>query len=120
MVRLELWKLSILDSSFGPDSVMGSDSAVGFPANSESVGGFDSTLSAGSTLGMLTGSESAHSTTKECFQPSILQSIEGNLRHYAYLLHSMYTAHEETPSSSTRIFYRYNILLILDLTLLVE
>ena len=93
--------------------MVGSDSVVGSPADFEFVVGFDS------ALGMLAGSEPVHSTTKECFQPTTLQSTEGNFQHYAHWPHSMYIVHEDTPFDSAQIIHRYNTGLILNLVLLL-
>ena len=81
--------------------MVGFDSVVGFSTNSESVAGYDSASLASSALGTLDGSESVHSTTKECFQPTTLQSAEGNFQHYARCSHNMYTVHGDTPAGRT-------------------
>ena len=59
------------------------ESVAGFVTEYESTMGSDSASLAGSVLGTLVGSEFVHSTTKEWFQPAILQSPEGNFQHYA-------------------------------------
>ena len=88
---------------------------VGLLTDFEPVAGSDSTSLDGSALGTLDGFASAHSATEECFQPSILQSTEGNFQHYSRWPHSMYT-----PSDSGLILHRYNTRLILDLILLLD
>ena len=47
--------------------MVGSYSAAGYSADSESMEGFDSASSVGFALGTLAGSESMHSATEECF-----------------------------------------------------
>ena len=59
--------------------MVGFDLVVGSSTYSESMAGSDSASLACSALGMLVGSESAHSATKECSHPAILQPKKGNL-----------------------------------------
>ena len=89
MVQRELLQPSILGSGFELDSVGGSDLMVDFEyvvvsmVGSEFAVESDFASSTSSILGILAGSKSVHSTIEVCFQPSILQSVEGNFQHYA-------------------------------------
>ena len=89
----------MVDYNSTTDSSVDSESREG--SESESTLRSDSPSLAGSILGTLVGSESAHSVTEECFQPAIFQLAEGNFKHFAHSPHSMYTMHEGTPSNNS-------------------
>ena len=103
---------SMVDSSIGSESVVGSEF--------ESTVGPGSALSSGYVLGMQADSDYAHSINEEFSMSAILQSTEGNFQHYDGWLHSMYTAHEGTPSDNAQIPHRCSTGLIHDLILLLD
>ena len=102
----------------GSDSLVGSESEAG--SESKSAVGPGSALSVGSVLGMQADSDSARFITEEYFLAAILKSTEGSFQHYDRWLHSMCTAHEETPSDNAQIFHRCSTGFIHDLFLLLD
>ena len=89
-------------------------------SESEPMVGPGSALSVGSVLVTHADSDFVCFATRECFHPATLQSTEGSFQHYDRWMHSMYTAHEGTPSDNAQILHRCNTKLIHDLILLLE
>ena len=114
----------VIDSSsmVGSDSMV--DSSDGYESEasfeSKSAVGLGSALSVGSVLVTRDDSDSVRSATGECCRPAILQSTEGSFQHYGRWLHSMYTAHEGTPSNNAQIPHRCSTRLIHNLVLLLD